>query len=294
MLFTNNRYGRPFAKDPAVVKYKNKYYLYHSIFDDNNVLRIDIAVSNDGENWEVDSQIPLTQECEQNGIGAPGAIVLDGIIHLFYQTYGNRELDAICHATSVDGINFTKDPTNPVFRPSTDWCCGRAIDADVCVFNDRLMLYFATRDHDFKVQMLGVASAPIDSDFSRNSFTQAYNGTILKPELVWEKDCIEAPAMIIKNGRLYMFYGGAYNCEPQQIGVAVSDDGINFKRMSDEPFLTNGSHDSWNRCESGHPFVFEDDDGMIYLYYQGSADNGKSWYLSRVKIRFINDKFELV
>ena len=46
-------------------------------------------------------------------------------IHLFYQTYGNAENDAICHAESINGIDFIRNPTNPVFRPHDDWNCGR-------------------------------------------------------------------------------------------------------------------------------------------------------------------------
>jgi len=291
MLFTNNLNGRNFAKDPAVVKFNDKYYLYHSKEEENGVFYIDIAISDDGDNWEVCGRIPLTQDCEKNGIAAPGAIVLGDKVHLFYQSYGNEKLDAICHAYSTDGMNFIKNPTNPVFRPTDDWCCGRAIDADVCVFGDKLMLYFASRDHEFKVQILGVASALVDSDFSRADFKQEYNGTILKPELDWEKDCIEAPAVIVRDGKIYMFYAGAYNCEPQQIGIAVSEDGIFFERVSDLPFMTNGPKGAWNECESGHPYILEDDDGSIYLYFQGSPDYGKTWFLSRVKLSYNDGKF---
>ena len=94
-------------------------------------LGIGIATSTNLENWEIIGRVPLTQACELRGIGAPGAIVLNNTIHLFYQTYENGIKDAICHATSVDGIHFIKDDTNPIFSPTKDWCCGRAIDADV-------------------------------------------------------------------------------------------------------------------------------------------------------------------
>jgi hypothetical protein len=104
---------------------------------------------------------------EQNGFCAPGAIVLDGKVHLFYQTYGNREKDAVCHAWSTDGINFTRDPTNPIFRPQGRWTCGRAIDAEVFEDGDRLLLYFASRDPSYKTQLVGVAAAPRRSDLSR-------------------------------------------------------------------------------------------------------------------------------
>lgn len=77
----------------------------------------------------------------------------------------------------------------------------------------------------------------------------------MRPELDWEQECIEAAAAMVRYGKVYLFYAGAYNNCPQQIGVAVSSDGIHFERMSDRPFLENGGPGSWNECESGHPYV---------------------------------------
>ena len=217
--------------------------------------------------------------------------MLDGKVHLFYQTYGNGRRDAICHAVSKDGVRFTRNSTNPIFRPTGEWNCGRAIDADVIEHDGRLLLYWATRDPAFKVQMQGVSAAPIDSDLTRGQWTQLNPaGPILKPELPWERHCIEAAAMAKHDGRLYMFYAGGYNNEPQQIGVAASDDGVQFTRLSDQPFLRNGAPEAWNSSESGHPFLFQDDDGRDYLFYQGNDDGGRTWYLSMVPIDWKNGK----
>jgi len=288
MLFTNESRGTPFAKDPAVVRFQHQYFLYHStgnfLPDGSLNLGIGIAVSADLENWHIMGDVPCTQPCEAKGIGAPAAIVLRGQIHLFYQTYGNWRDDAICHAVSDDGLHFTKDPTNPIYRPQNDWCCGRAIDADVVVFHDRLYLYFATRDHEMRVQKLGAAWAELHASFAADSWHHAANQSILAPEMQWEQECIEAPATLVHAGRIYLFYGGAYNCKPQQVGCAVSDDGVHFTRISSGPLLGPGPQGAWNSCESGHPYVFSDDDGTDYLFYQGSADMGKTWYLSRAKI----------
>jgi hypothetical protein len=171
---------------------------------------------------------------------------------------------------------------------------GRAIDADAVVFGDRMLLYAATRDPGMKVQMVVVAGAPLDSGFGRGAWTQLHDGPILKPQLPWEKKCIEAPTLVERNGRLYMFYAGAYNNEPQQVGVAVSEDGIHFERMSDEPLLPNGKPDEWNASESGHPGAFVDTDGQMYLFFQGNRTNGKDWYLSKMRIAWEEDKPYLV
>ena len=291
MLFTDpSGTKKNLAKDPAVVKWLDKYYLYYSVFlpDENGreVLGIGIAVSDDMENWVKTGNFPLTQPCESNGIGAPAAIVLDGAVHLFYQTYGNWTKDAICHAVSSDGIHFEKDGTNPIFKPSETWCCGRAIDADVCVFGDKLYLYFATRDHEAEIQKVGVASAPLGSGFGRGAWTECVAQSVVAPEFRWEGKCVEAPAALENGGKVWLFYGGSYNCTPQQIGVAVSDDGVFFKKLSKEPFLRCGNAGSWNASESGHPYIFRDDDGSVWLFYQGSPDGGESWYISKTKVDF--------
>ncbi|MBQ9083530.1 MAG: family 43 glycosylhydrolase [Clostridia bacterium] len=285
MLFTDPRNHH--AKDPAVVRFHGHDYMYYSTWEGELThLSIGIARSDDLTHWEVIGDFAETQPCERNGVGAPGAIVLDGRVHLFYQTYGNGQMDAICHAVSDDGIHFVKNPDNPIYRPTADWCCGRAIDAEVCLFNGKLFLYIATRDHAYKIQKIGGAWADPASDFGRDAWTQIAAGSLLTPELTWEQECIEGPAAIVNDGQMFLFYAGAYNCKPQQIGVAVSDDGCFFRRVFTEPFLTPGAPGAWNSCESGHPCTFRDDDGQVYLFYQGSPDMGETWYLSKVKIAF--------
>lgn len=289
MHFADTVSGRAFSKDPAVVKFQGRYWLYYSLppYAEKATAgwSIGIATSDNLVDWTKAGELQNTGEAEQKGFCAPGAIVLGKRVHLFYQTYGNGPRDAICHAWSEDGVQFHRNATNPIVRPTGDWNCGRAIDADVVAWNGRLLLYWATRDPDFKIQMVGVSAAPLDSDFSRDKWTQLNpDGPILKPELPWEGRCIEASAMAQHDGRLYKFYAGSYNNEPQQIGVAVSDDGVRFERLSDRPFLANGPPGSWNSSESGHPYLFQDDDGQDWLFYQGNNDRGKTWYLSVVPV----------
>ena len=247
---------------------------------------IGIAESHDLINWiKVGEITPANDaEYEKKGLCAPGALVRDGKVHLFYQTYGNGRNDAICHAVSEDGINFKRNPTNPIFSPTGEWNCGRAIDAEVFYFKGKYFLYFATRDKDYNIQMQGVATAPAKTNFNREDWTQACDEPILNPELDWERQCIEGASITRKGNRLFMFYAGAYNNEPQQIGIATSKDGIHWERISTEPFLRNGAEGEWNSSESGHPHIFTDEDGRTYLFYQGNNSKGKHWYLSQKEV----------
>ena len=293
MMFSDStRTGSPMSKDPHVVFFRDRYFLYYSMPPGNEEggvpgWTIGIATSTDLVHWDKAGEVrpePLSEK-EKLGYCAPCARVIDGKVHLFYQSYGMWAEDAICHATSEDGLNFVGDPSNPIFSPEpAAWTCGRAIDAEVYKFKGRYFLYFATRDPEFKRQLQGVAVADGDTDFSRGSWTLAKDASILEPELPWEQECIEGASVIEKGGRLFMFYAGAYNNHPQQIGVAVSDDGINWERLSDEPFLPVGPEGSWNSSESGHPHIFEAPDGRTYLFYQGNCTNGSTWYISQKEV----------
>lgn len=288
-----SRNGAPLSKDPAVVRFGGRYLLYYSMPPSTNRAAapgwgIGIAESDDLVGWKKSGELPPGAAYESKGCAAPDAIVLNGKVHLFYQTYGNGPKDAICHAVSDDGLHFVRNPSNPVFHPTGDWNSGRAIDADVFPVGDRLLMWCATRDPLSKTQMIAVAGAPLSSDFGRDSWRQFCSAPILRPELPWETKCIEAPSVMSRDGRLWMFYAGGYNNDPQQIGVATSTDGIAWKRWSDQPLLPNGAPGEWNSSESGHPGIFEDE-GHTYLFFQGNNDRGKTWFLSAVELGW-NDR----
>jgi len=298
MFGDTTRIGAPFAKDPHVIRFKGRFLMYYSIpgyTDKAGKLHgwgVGIAESKDLKNWtrigEVNSDPQATYEAK--GFAAPCALVVKGKVHLFYQTYGNGTKDAICHAWSKDGISFTRNKTNPVFSPDGNWNCGRAIDAEVISFKGKYYLYYATRDPNFKIQMQGVAVAPGKTNFDKQDWTNiSKDAPMLKPELPWERDCIEAASIINRNDELFMFYAGAYNNAPQQIGVAKSSDGINWTRLFDLPFLANGKPGEWNSSESGHPHIYDNPDGSSWLFFQGNNDNGKTWYISNKEVCWENN-----
>lgn len=307
MHFSDSSSGRPFAKDPSVVSVSDRYLLYYSKLLRGGIRpdwKIGIAESRNLLDWKIVGEVNFKNGVEANGYCAPCAIMLGEELHLFYQTYGGGPTDAICHAVSSDGLSFERSE-NPVFSPEGDWTVGRAIDADVVIFKDRVLLYWATRDPDFKIQMQGVSATSLDSTFARGTWKQlSQHGPILAPrvptdlddpglDLAWERDCVEAATTVVRGDRIYMFYAGGYNNQPQQIGVAISDDGVKYRRLlSGRPLIPAGEAGTWNDRESGHPGYFQDKDGNGWLFYQGNnaADairfGGDTWYLSAVRINW--------
>lgn len=300
MLFGDaTRHGRPFAKDPSVIRLGDRHLLYYSMAPSNKKgaprgWAIGIAESRDLVNWNKAGEILPLQACEQNGLVNGKALLLGGKVHLFYNTYGNGKNDALCHATSDDGIHFTRNPGNPVLRPAGDWNSGRAIDCDAFEFGGKLWLIYATRDPSMRTQMLVAATADPNSDFGPAAWTPVGDGPVLKPELPWETQCIEAPSVIERDHTLYLFYGGGYNNDPQQIGCASSTDGRHWTRLCREPLIPNGPPGDWNSSETGHPGVFTDTGGRTFLFVQGNNDKGKTWHLSAYEITWRRGRPEVL
>lgn len=292
------------VKDPSVIRFQGCYWMYYSAWLTSSKITVGIATSDNLVDWKPVGLLPLEGVLETNGIAAPGALVWSNRVHLFYQSYSGGAKDAILHAWSADGIHFTRDVSNPIFKPRGSWTVGRAIDAEVKNIGTNLFLYCATRDPSLKTQEVVVASAPLAGDWSGPTWIQlSVDAPMFAPQiptaldiaaglsatnLAWEGKCIEAPTIFSHGGYHYLFYAGNYNNAPQQIGVAVSADGINFKRMfNGQPILRHGAAGTWNHSESGHPGAFQDADGRDYLFYQG--DNTAihlDWRLSMLPVQW--------
>lgn len=293
------------TKDPSVVKFNGTYFLYYSQNQPDGTWRCAGAMSQNLLDWTPLGTLALKVPDGKAGCAAPGARVIDGKLHLFFQSYGGRGTDAIVHATSADGITFDQPAVRHVVHPNTGtWHNRRAIDAEAFAVGDKLFCYWATRDPTGKTQIVGHSTAPRDADpADPASWTHATEaGPTLAPrvptalddpklDLAWEGACIEAPTMLAHEGHVYMVYAGGYNNAPQMIGVAVSRDGATFARQhAGQPILRPGPEGSWNASESGHPGAFVDDDGKAYLFYQGdNVKTGAKWRISMRPINFVDD-----
>ena len=298
------RTGIPFAKDPTVIRKGGYYYMYYSIpayspdrrpettAELQDGWNAGIARSKDLIHWERVGDLDLRDTRGERiwGAIAPCVKRFGGKIHLFYQRQWKdaHNNNNIWHAVSRDGITFTNTADEPVFVMDAPWAIDRSIDAEVYRVKDRLILLFATRDPEMKVQMLGMAHAPYRSDYGPGKWTlDSVDGPMMKPDHEWEGHCIEAPTILKHKGIWYLFYAGAYNHERQQIGLATSLDGIHFQRIAPEGLVfPAGEEGTWNHGESGHPGIFRDRDGQVYLFFQGKASLKANYLLSVCKLDF--------
>lgn len=298
------RTGFPFSKDPTVIRQGKYYYMYYSVQayskdrkpspDIPDSWHSGIARSEDLVNWTSMGDMVLYDTKGERiwGAVAPCVKKFGGKIHLFYQRGwkgASNNNNNLWHAVSDDGLTFRNTCDEPIIVPRTSWSTDRSIDAEVYRVKDKLILLFATRDPGMVRQMIGMAEAPYGSDYGPDKWTLlSVDGPFLQPEYPWEGKCIEASTVLKYKGVYYMFYAGSYNHEHQQIGLATSLDGRRFERYGiDGLVFRSGRPGSWNYGESGHPGIFQDRDGKVYLFFQGKDSRNGDYTLSVARVSFL-------
>lgn len=118
--------------------------------------------------------------------------------------------------------------------------------------NKRWLVYFFAREVDRQ---------NIHLAYTRDFLNFYYIGRALDKQYSWESYGVEKPHVIKYNNKYYMFYVGWETTTIAKIGVAWSDDGINFTKNPD-PILA----DPEGTPRINAPAVIRWKDGNFYLY----------------------------
>jgi len=95
----------------------------------------------------------------------------------------------------------------------------------------------------------------------------------------WDNAHVFCPFVVARDGRYYMFYCGAPLDNTQRIGLAVSDDLFNFRRVTDRPVIRPEEYD-WAYCPTERGAACRDPHvnrmGEEYwMYYTALTKDGK-------------------
>ena len=82
----------------------------------------------------------------------------------------------------------------------------------------------------------------------------------------WEKDCIYQPWLVEHQGKFHNFYNAA-NGHVEQMGLALSDDLLAWKRYARNPVIPNGPKGSYNEKFSSDGKVFRDGDHWVGFFF---------------------------
>lgn len=253
--------------NPSVIRLNNNYLNYYSGWDGTS-WKTGLAISNDGVKWEKYEQNPildLRQDSWDNDyIAANGsAILFNNSVYYYYQSLRSAKIGL---AISKDGLKFDSRTDTPVLTVGKkgEWDCNSVADPYVIEINNILYMYYLGQDeHD--VQRLGIAKS-FDGinwhKYAKNPILDiGKNGT-------FDEKGLGEPSVIYQAPYFYMLYTGRDIQEQRNIGLAISLDGINWKKVDCSNLFSSLKKD-WNSKVICDTTLLEKEDGNILVWYGG-------------------------
>jgi predicted GH43/DUF377 family glycosyl hydrolase len=209
---------------PAIVKKEDGYHMWYTGQTDDHSA-IGYATSADGLNWKRMSDKPVlapSEPWEKVALMCPD-VIWDARAKLFRMWYSGGEQyepDAIGYATSPDGLHWTKNVNNPIFKsdPRLDWEKYKVTACQVTQDGDwYLMFYIGFRDIDHA--QIGVAR----SKDGITDWQRLPANPIVRPTLDgWDADACYKPFAIFDGGKWLLWYNGRH-ASLEQIGVVTHE-----------------------------------------------------------------------
>ena len=92
---------------------------------------------------------------------------------------------------------------------------------------------------------------------------------VSKKEVSWEERNVLNPAAVVKDGKVYMLYRAQDNEMTSRLGLAVSDDGLHFKKEAEPVFYPDNDFMQNYEWKGGveDPRIIESEEGTYILTY---------------------------
>ncbi len=316
--------------DPHVLHDGSQFVMYASSDepgDEEGYVKIFMFTSPDGKNWTIsNSGNPVFEagslgQWDEHCVETPAVVYYNSEYHLFYTGYdvpynytaddGNGAGDGdtdwdndvaakhfhIGHATSLDGISWTRDgdnpivsPTDPYAAPNLDFNQSVVGEPAPVVFDNKIYLYFTA---------VGAASE-VGTTWQTIGLT-VFNGTawdsprrVLTPDLTLyprtsgeEYAGYSTPNALVIDGSIHLFYDVVINDPWTQVKIhhAVSTDGETGWVQDSAPLLQRSDY-FWTESEIRSPsaIVYQDN---LYLYFAGHYFDGPVFNLG-IGLRIYN------
>jgi predicted GH43/DUF377 family glycosyl hydrolase len=254
-----------------VIKIGGLYRSYYSGYD-GKVWRTGLATSTDGLTWTKFAGNPILAPGEggygRKNIAANGdAILIGGNVHYYYQGRNEAGVTAIGLATSADGVAFRKFSPGPVIDvgPKGAWDGAAVGDPNVIAHDGAYYLYFLGMNAA-GVQRLGVARSvdgAVWEKFAGNPVLDAgAAGT-------FDENGVGEPAVVFCAPNFYLLYAGRDARERRNLGLAVSRDGVNWRKLTTAGLVPAEMRRAWDSQVICDPSIIRDQHGGLMVYFGG-------------------------
>ena len=187
-------------------------------------------------------------------------VYANGTYNMFYTGSSSAGGYSIGRATSPDGLNWTKDPANPVIP--------NAQSAAVLFEGGQFRMWYTTPD---RLNILYATSAD----------GRAWNLTAPNPALVagpgWDGAFISAGAVLHNATGYYLYYTGSSDLNLYQGGLATSADGLHWIKYAGNPVLPAGISGAWDSMDVTPSAIFDAGAVRVLWYVGGTSATGYVW-----------------
>ena len=211
---------------PAVIKRNNIYYMWYT-GQTKDRSWIGYATSADGLRWQRASDKPVLspeQPWENVAVMCPHVIWDEemNLYRMWYSAGEQYEPNAIGYATSLDGLNWTKLTSNPVFtaNPNNQWEQHKVTGCQVIRYDDWYLMFYIGFKDEHNAQIGLARSRDGLTDWQRHR----KNPIISRGQGTWDGDACYKPFAVYEKERdrwLLWYNGRLKNIE--QIGLAIHE-----------------------------------------------------------------------
>ncbi len=249
--------------NPSLVRRGSEYLNLYSGFD-GKTWHTGLATSNDGLVWSKRGRVlspdPHTWEGD-NYIAANGSVLDTGSELLYWYQAGR--FPRIGLARSMDGRQWAKHAA-PVMEPGPrgSWDERGVADAYVLRVGETFYMYYLGQDRARR-QRLGLARS---SDGV--VWTKLRSNPLLELGLpgTFDERGLGEPAVWQSQSRYWMLYTGRDRKEHRRIGLAISQNGVEWRRYSEAAVFSGDA--PWNAKVVCDPSVIEEG-GAVRVWYGG-------------------------
>jgi predicted GH43/DUF377 family glycosyl hydrolase len=207
---------------PVVIKNGDRYEMWYT-GQAKGKSWIGYATSHDGKTWQRMSAQPVLapdQQWEKVAVMCPHVLYDDNakMYRMWYSGGEQYEPNAIGHATSPDGLRWTKHQQNPVFKPDPrhTWERDRVTGCQVIRAGGwYLMFYIGFRDEQHA--QIGIARSP---DGIGTWQRHPANPIIRPGRDQWDHDAVYKPYAIFAGQEWLLWYNGRKG-GTEQVGLAT-------------------------------------------------------------------------
>ncbi len=269
--------------DPCVFFDGNMYHMWYSgVGEAAGAGRTGYAISQDGIMWTKDTlHNPVLD------IGPPGSLdaydagfcsvlLIGDIFHMWYSSDSHPDADKgdkISHATSLDGIIWTKDTlNNPVldFGQPGSWDDSFLWAPDVIFDGNTYHMWYEGWGGGPEGTRIGHAVSLDGIDWIKDTL----NPVLSYDSGKWDDKRVGGPEVVFDGTTYHMWYTGGITFA-FRIGYATSSDGRTWtKDTMNNPVLTLGAGGTWDRKYVGYCSVLYDTVTTIYkMWYTGGVED---------------------